>query len=30
VEAIYHSVSRGDRKKDIYLDDVDRQDNPFD
>src|SRR5678816_2675060 len=24
--AIYHIMSRGDRKKDIYLDDVDRQD----
>jgi REP element-mobilizing transposase RayT len=24
--AIYHVMSRGDRKKDIYLDDVDRQD----
>ena len=24
--AIYHIMSRGDRKKDIYVDDVDRQD----
>ena len=24
--AIYHVMSRGDRKKDIYVDDVDRQD----
>jgi hypothetical protein len=24
--AIYHVMSRGDRQKDIYLDDVDRQD----
>ena len=25
-EAIYHVMSRGDRQKDIYVDDVDRQD----
>jgi len=24
--AIYHVMSRGDRREDIYLDDVDRQD----
>ena len=24
--AIYHIMSRGDRRKDIYVDDVDRQD----
>jgi len=29
-DAIYHVMSRGDRREDIFLDDVDRGDDPVD